>query len=61
MKKLLTGLALAVVFVSLPASAQYPTKPVRLVVGFPPGGGVDILARLVSQKLTERWGKPVVV
>jgi len=61
MKKLLTGLALAVAFASLPASAQYPTKPVRLVVGFPPGGGVDILARLVSQKLTERWGKPVVV
>ena len=61
MKKLLTGLALAVAFASLPASAQYPTKPVRLVVGFPPGGGVDIMARLVSQKLTERWGKPVVV
>src|SRR5258708_20932102 len=61
MKKLLTGLALAVVFVSAPAPAQYPTKPVRLVVGFPPGGGVDIMARLVSQKVTERWGKPVVV
>src|SRR5260221_12821337 len=61
MKKLLTGFALAVVFVSAPAPSQYPTKPVRLVVGFPPGGGVDIMARLVSQKLTERWGKPVVV
>src|SRR5258708_11903045 len=61
MKKLLTGLALAVAFASLPASAQYATRPVRLVVGLPPGGGVDILARLVSQKLTERWGKPVVV
>jgi tripartite-type tricarboxylate transporter receptor subunit TctC len=61
MKKLLNGLALALVFVSLPASAQYPTKPVRLVVGFPPGGGVDIMARLLSQKLTELWGKPVVV
>ncbi len=32
-----------------------------MLEGFPPGGGVDILARLVSQKLTERWGKPVVV
>jgi tripartite-type tricarboxylate transporter receptor subunit TctC len=61
MKMILSGLALAAVFVSPPVPAQYPTKPVRLVVGFPPGGGVDIMARFVSQKLTERWGKPVVV
>jgi tripartite-type tricarboxylate transporter receptor subunit TctC len=59
MKRLLSGLALIVA--SLPAAAQYPTKPVRMLVGFTPGGGVDITARLVSQKLTERWGKPVVV
>jgi tripartite-type tricarboxylate transporter receptor subunit TctC len=59
MKRLLCGLAAIVA--SLPAAAQYPTKPVRMLVGFTPGGGVDIMARLVSQKLTERWGKPVVV
>src|SRR5215470_7001867 len=59
MKKWLGGLALIVA--SLPAPAQYPTKPVRWLVGFTPGGGVDIMARLVSQKLTERWGKAVVV
>lgn len=45
-----------------PAVAQdYPEKPVRLVVGFAPGGGTDLLARLVGQKISERMGKPVIV
>lgn len=39
----------------------YPSRPIRLVVGFPPGGGNDVVARLVSAKMQESWGQPVVV
>jgi tripartite-type tricarboxylate transporter receptor subunit TctC len=43
------------------ASAQsYPTKPVHMVLAFPPGTGVDIVGRIVGQKLSELWGQPVV-
>lgn len=45
-----------------PAHAQqFPTKPIRLIVPFTPGGGTDIVSRTVGQKLTEVWGKTVVV
>ncbi|HEY6239506.1 MAG TPA: tripartite tricarboxylate transporter substrate-binding protein, partial [Burkholderiales bacterium] len=40
---------------------SFPARPVRMVVGFPPGGGTDIIARIVAQKLGERWSQPVLV
>jgi tripartite-type tricarboxylate transporter receptor subunit TctC len=58
----LTAGAAALPAVSRIAWAQtYPTRPVRLVVGAPPGGGFDIAARLIGQWLSERLGQPFVI
>jgi tripartite-type tricarboxylate transporter receptor subunit TctC len=40
---------------------QYPAKPIRIVIPYPPGGGTDVTARMLAPHLTERWGRPVIV
>ena len=59
-----SALALFAALASLPASAQgvnWPTKPVRFVVPFPPGGTVDPIARLIAVRLTESMGQQFIV
>src|SRR3954468_13840887 len=57
----------AAIFVAVPlvsvtaTAADYPTKPVRMIVTFPPGGGMDTMARLISGPLGDRLKQPVVV
>ncbi len=56
--------ALAACWASAHAAAPadgYPNRPVRMIVGFPPGGGTDILARILAPKLTEAWGQQIVI
>jgi tripartite-type tricarboxylate transporter receptor subunit TctC len=57
------GFAMALVAGSCVAASalEYPTRPVRIIDGFPPGGGTDTLSRTLSQKFSESWGQPVIV
>ena len=66
LKKISTALALVTsLVIGLTANAQtaanYPNKPLKIVVPFPAGGTSDVLARIFGQKITEHWGQPVVV
>ena len=56
--------ALCAALASTTAFAQqqaYPSRPIRMIVAYPPGGGVDIAARIIAQKFTEAWGQQVIV
>ncbi len=62
MNKFVTRLALALLLVSsLAAAESYPTKSIRMIVPFAPGGPTDVIGRIIAQKLTEAWGHQVVI
>jgi len=58
---ILTVLGAVITPQAIAASADYPNRPVRLIVGFPPGGAADILARAAGQQLSERLGQQIVI
>jgi tripartite-type tricarboxylate transporter receptor subunit TctC len=58
---LAVGLAASAVSLGVQAQTQYPSRPVRMIVGFPAGTGPDIVARLLAQKLSESWGNMGVI
>jgi tripartite-type tricarboxylate transporter receptor subunit TctC len=55
------GLFLLLALLWAGAAAAFPSKPVKIIVAFPPGGGTDIVARVVGARLSDVWAQPVVV
>jgi len=60
-KRILAALVAALACAALPALAEYPEKPVKIIVPYPPAGTTDILARLIAQRLGERMKQPFVI
>jgi tripartite-type tricarboxylate transporter receptor subunit TctC len=63
LKETLAGIVLAAASMcpAFAADAAYPTRPVRMIVPFAPGGPTDVIARVIAQKLTEAWSNQVIV
>lgn len=56
-----TGFSAACLIAASAAAQTYPSRPVRFIIPFPPGGGADVIGRVLSQKLTDKWGQQVVI
>ena len=61
MKPLPRFLGLFLLVVSTASAQEWPARPVRIIVPFPPGGSADLLPRAVGEKLAQKWGQPVIV
>src|SRR6202171_6313156 len=57
----LAALALALALVATSALAAWPERPVKVLIGYAPGGSTDLVARLLSAKLSEKLGQPVII
>src|SRR5215471_10700482 len=57
----MAAIALTVFAFVAPARAEYPDHAIRVIVPFAPGGGTDVLARIIAQNLGSKWGQTVVV
>jgi tripartite-type tricarboxylate transporter receptor subunit TctC len=53
--------AIAMLHASAALGQSYPTRPIRLIIGFPAGGGTDVTARTITQRLSEQFGQPIVI
>lgn len=58
---LICGLFGSAAYAQSPAKASFPSKTVRMIVAYTPGGPTDVVARIIAQKLSDAWGQPVIV
>lgn len=59
--RLLLTIFLAVASLANASAESYPQRAVKVVVPFPPGGGIDVLIRAIAEELSQKWGKPVII